>query len=117
KTALTGVADIHVRALAHALEAFEFLNFGGVIDFGAGLIVCQILRVGSVGHVKIGRDELGKGKSLVETDAQARVFFREKQGVKAANFAIRREFHLTGRGTPTSSAAMLSPVLEKVLIL
>lgn len=40
QAAFVGVADIHVGPLAHALEALEFLNLGGVVCFGAGLVIC-----------------------------------------------------------------------------
>ena len=39
QTAFIRVADIHVRAFPHALETLEFLNFGGVVNFGASLII------------------------------------------------------------------------------
>jgi hypothetical protein len=50
QAALVRVADIHVGALAHALETLEFLDFGGVISGGAGLISCVALGFGRVGH-------------------------------------------------------------------
>ena len=37
QAALVRVADVHVRALAHPLQALEFLDLGGVVSFGAGL--------------------------------------------------------------------------------
>ena len=38
KTALVSVADIHVRALAHTIKTFEFLDFRRIVDVVFGHI-------------------------------------------------------------------------------
>ena len=50
KTALHGVADVHVGAFADTLEAFELLNFGGVVCSGTSLDFAQYFRVFLVRH-------------------------------------------------------------------
>ena len=50
KPALHRVADVHVRAFANTLEAFELLNFGGVVGGGTSLDSAEVFRVFLVGH-------------------------------------------------------------------
>jgi hypothetical protein len=50
KPAFHRVADVHVRAFADALEAFEFLDLGRIVCGGTSLDSAQVFRVFLVGH-------------------------------------------------------------------
>lgn len=61
--------------------------------------------------------EIRKEKSFAERHRHARVFLEKKRSGNAFLLGLTREFRLTAGGIPTRSSRMLTPVLEKVLIL
>jgi hypothetical protein len=50
---LVGVADVHARALAHGLKAFEALDVGGFVGGFAGVLTGALSLIG-VSHGKVG---------------------------------------------------------------
>jgi hypothetical protein len=80
QTALVRVADIHVGAFSHALEALEFLDLGSVVSRSAGLEFFVVVRVGSVGHEKAVYRGKMEGKISRGTAKVARVILRKIRG-------------------------------------